>query len=252
MSARDTVRETPASSGTESTAPAAASLDVANSQPEMTAPTEKKFDPFKFQTNTMPPGLRAELIAAGLPSADRRRIEDTVPPNLVVQAAVEPMPSGESTSEEQVDDSDRHGESTNARARTQRSMIPWIVGCAAALVAAVVVVAVVAVRPPAAEQQPATAIEPAPAPKVAPPTRDEASVARVAQFPAPLPAPRASVNARAPSPTRPSAPAPQPSPRAESPSDPTLQSTEEVRGQAPPAASARTNPFDKPFKPPSD
>jgi hypothetical protein len=45
--------------------------------------SKKKFDPYRFAATTLPPGLRAKLLAAELPVVPQEQLEDTVPPNRV-------------------------------------------------------------------------------------------------------------------------------------------------------------------------
>ena len=79
MSERDTMRDTPESKGSDATTSDVASPNESNreSPPDASPSDVKNFDPYKFQANTMPPGLRAELIAAGLPRVDPGRIEES-------------------------------------------------------------------------------------------------------------------------------------------------------------------------------
>ena len=59
--------------------PPHSAVDDGETEPHSTA--KKRFDPYRFAATTLPPGLRAKLIAAKLPVVPREQLEDTAPPN---------------------------------------------------------------------------------------------------------------------------------------------------------------------------
>jgi len=251
MSTRDTVRETPESRGAGSADPAAASAGKAGSASDAPVTVEKRFDPYKFQSNTMPLGLRAELIAAELPSTDPQRMQDTVPPNGAVQADEASERPGVDPSFTQARDVQPDEPATAGESHASRSLLPWIVGGSTALIAALIVVALSVSRAPGAGPRTKVADERPVAPKVAPTTRDDPAGAGAVVASAPLPASRPTRRNPSPSSMRATTSARPPSNRVDSTPVSSVQATE-AKGSSSPAAGPRTNPFDKPFKPPAD
>jgi hypothetical protein len=83
MSSRDTVRDAPLSKASQPGEPAesADAKQAARTNPPVPPAQGKAFDPYRFQANTMPTGLREELLAAKPKLAPEPPFEDTLPPN---------------------------------------------------------------------------------------------------------------------------------------------------------------------------
>jgi hypothetical protein len=222
-----------------------ANIPPGNADPRVgdASPDEKTFNPYKFQTNTMPRGLRADLIAAGLPRADPQRIDDTLRPNaLGPPAAVTRRMRGNAPH------AVRRWGVGGADVAPRRGRLLWWIGLGAALVAASLLALFAASETqPASEarKEPGAPRVPkgAPAPRVDP-TRPSAEVSSAA-----LPESRVSIDTRPPSSTRLAASARTPSTR---PPAASPRVREELGAETVPSASGRANPFDKPFKPPAE
>ncbi|HKY35333.1 MAG TPA: hypothetical protein VJN18_05300 [Polyangiaceae bacterium] len=114
------------------------SLDPSAPAEPPTEPTKKGFteqlgdDAFdhlrRYQVITMPPGARAELMAAQLPLEPPELLEDTVPPNRGVTA-----PRGPSSSAPTVVEDDEAKEGPTGRKARQRRLQGLVVGVSAGM-----------------------------------------------------------------------------------------------------------------------
>jgi hypothetical protein len=110
MTERDTLRDAPQSKTSET--PAATKLpDVAPKPPSQTEPVPtQEFDPFRFQANTVPPGLRQELVAALPHRIEPERWANTVPPAEIwdrLRSESEEPPEAEEPVEAQPEESEQ-------------------------------------------------------------------------------------------------------------------------------------------------
>jgi hypothetical protein len=269
MSTRETLRDTPQSKGAESTELASPDDSASAGAPETSSSSDGTFDPYKFQTNTMPSGLRAELIAAGLPRVDPERIEDTVPPNDVafaphteeiIRSTAPVVAEGPSEPTAVTRLRSRRSAGVPApAARADRRSVSWMLAIVLVLVAGIALVALSffnrARNAGAPYAAPAEPVAGRPAPKGTSPSAtdarslaERATPARHPQPPArpPLEAPAPSSNAGAASRDRPAASRDV----LQSPGSPPTTGSDIVRPEPPPASTRKTNPFDQPFKPP--
>ena len=144
MSSRDTIRDSPLSK----TAPGEPSDDDAAGEAprDVSADAEKIFDPYRFQANTMPPGLREEILAAKPAPVPEGRFEDTVPPNVVIGERRDDEDERSTTPEESRPVDGRSDPTLIVRRSRRASSTPWIVGAGAAIVAFAVIVLLAAPR----------------------------------------------------------------------------------------------------------
>jgi hypothetical protein len=142
MSSRDTHRDSPLSKSSRDASP---DDGAAVGEPKtVDADADKTFDPYRFQANTMPPGLRQEILAAKPLPVPEGRFDETMPPNVVIGERRE---SDERSALSEPPTLEERGDRTLVAGRSGRaSSLPWLLGGGVALVAFVVIVLLAAPR----------------------------------------------------------------------------------------------------------